>query len=179
VTYAQNRDDDSDVGPLLPGTFSFESAFFSAGNVPKVSISVAGQLALIATAFFTGAAIYINAAEQSARLNLDDKSLFRERRSAYKRGFVMQAPLALTGSLLGLLTWWQTNDWRWLVGAIVLVANRPYTLFAIMPINNQLNANRLGWCRLEEPHAARTMGQVTRRTFRARLRCNIPTHSFI
>jgi Domain of unknown function (DUF1772) len=101
---------------------------------------LAGRLALIAAALFTGAAIYISAAEQPARLDLGDQALFIEWRSAYKRGFAMQAPLALVGSLLGLLAWWQTNDWRWLVGAIVLVANWPYTLVAIMPINNQLNA---------------------------------------
>ncbi len=52
----------------------------------------------------------------------------------------MQAPLALVRSLLGLLAWWQTNDWCWLAGAIVLVANWPYTLFAIIPTNNQLKA---------------------------------------
>jgi hypothetical protein len=50
----------------------------------------------------------------------------------------MQAPLALVGSLLGLLAWWQTKDWRGLVGAVVLVSNWPYTLFAVMPINKQL-----------------------------------------
>jgi Domain of unknown function (DUF1772) len=60
--------------------------------------------------------------------------------SAYKRGFTMQAPLALVGSVLGLLAWWQTNDWLWLLGAFVLVANEPYTLFAIMPTNNKLKA---------------------------------------
>jgi Domain of unknown function (DUF1772) len=48
--------------------------------------------------------------------------------------------LALVGSILGLLAWWQTNDWRWLLGAVVLIANWPYTLFAIMPINKQLKA---------------------------------------
>jgi anthrone oxygenase-like protein len=52
----------------------------------------------------------------------------------------MQAPLALVGSLLGLLAWWETKDWRWLLGSVVLVANWPYTLFAIMPINNELKA---------------------------------------
>jgi hypothetical protein len=50
----------------------------------------------------------------------------------------MQAPLALLGSVLGLLAWWQTKDWRWLVGALFLVANWPYTLFAIMPTNNEI-----------------------------------------
>ena len=98
----------------------------------------AGQLALIASALFAGAAVYINVAEQPARLDLGDGALLTEWKSAYKRGFAMQAPLALVGSLLGLLAWWQTKDWRWLVGAVVLVSNWPYTLFAVTPINKQL-----------------------------------------
>jgi Domain of unknown function (DUF1772) len=73
---------------------------------------LSGQLALIAAALFTGAAIYISAAEQPARLDLGDQALFIEWRSAYKRGFAMQAPLALVGSVLGLSAWWQTNDWE-------------------------------------------------------------------
>jgi hypothetical protein len=66
---------------------------------------LAGQLALIAAALFAGAAVYINVAEQPARLGLGDGSLLTEWKSAYKRGFAMQAPLALIGSVLGLLAW--------------------------------------------------------------------------
>ena len=101
---------------------------------------LAGQIALIAAAAFTGAAIYVNVAEQPSRLELGDGALLTEWKSAYGRGLVMQAPIALVGSLLGLLAWWQTNDWRWLFGAMVLVANWPYTLFAVMPANRQLKA---------------------------------------
>jgi hypothetical protein len=101
---------------------------------------LAGRLALAAAALFAGAAIYINIAEQPARLHLSDKALFTEWRSAYKRGLAMQAPLALVGSVLGLSAWRQTDDWRWLLGAVVLVSNWPYTFFAIVPINNQLKA---------------------------------------
>jgi anthrone oxygenase-like protein len=101
---------------------------------------LAGQLALIDAALFAGAAVYINVAEQPARLKLGDGALLTEWKSAYKRGFAMQAPLALVGSVLGLLAWWQTKDWHWLVGAAVLVANWPYTLFAIMPTNNEIKA---------------------------------------
>ena len=101
---------------------------------------LAGRLALVAASLFAGAAIYVNVAEQPARLDLGDKALFTQWRSSYKRGFAMQAPLALVGSVLGLSAWWQTNDWHWLVGAMVLIANWPYTLFAIMPTNKQLKA---------------------------------------
>ena len=99
-----------------------------------------GQLALIAAAVFAGAAVYVNVAEQPARLELGDGALLSEWKSAYQRGLVMQAPLALAGCLLGLLAWWQTQDWVWFLGALVLVANWPYTLFVIMPTNNQLKA---------------------------------------
>jgi hypothetical protein len=100
--------------------------------------TVAGQLALIVAAVFTGAAIYVNVAEQPARLNLDDRSLLVEWKPAYKRGFAMQAPLAMVGFLLGLAAWWQTADPLWALGALVLVANWPYTMLVIMPTNNRL-----------------------------------------
>jgi hypothetical protein len=100
----------------------------------------AGQLALVAAAVFFGAALYVNVAEQPARLLLDDRSALAEWKPAYKRGFSMQGPLAVVGFLLGLLAWWQTSDWRFLLGATLMIANWPYTLVAIMPTNNKLMA---------------------------------------
>jgi hypothetical protein len=99
-----------------------------------------GQLALVTSALFAGAAIYVNVAEQPARLHLDDRALLTEWKPAYQRGFAMQAPLAIIGFLLGALAAWQTGKWLWLAGGIVLVANWPYTLLRIKPTNNALMA---------------------------------------
>ena len=136
---------------------------------------IAGQFALIVAAIFTGAAIYINVAEQPARLKLDDRSALAEWKPAYKRGFAMQGPLAVVGCLLGLIAWWQSGDWRWLAGAVLLIANWPYTLIGIMPTNNRLMTMRLeeagpesralmeDWGRL---HAVRTaLGALATVTF--------------
>jgi hypothetical protein len=102
-----------------------------------------GHLALIAAAVFTGAAFYVNFAEQPARLSLDDRSLLAQWKPAYKRGYSMQATLAIVGFVLGVLSWWLTGRLAFLAGAVLMLANWPWTLFVIMPTNKTLMATEL------------------------------------
>jgi hypothetical protein len=99
-----------------------------------------GLLALIAVALFTGAAFYVNAVEQPARLTLDDRALLTEWKPSYKRGAAMQAPLALVGFLLAIMAWWQTSAAGFLIGGIAIVAAWPWTLIGIKPTNDTLLA---------------------------------------
>jgi hypothetical protein len=101
---------------------------------------LAGHLALVIAALFTGAAFYVSFAEQPARLGLDDRALLAQWKPAYKRGSAMQAPLALAGFALALVAWWLTGRSSFLIGALLLLANWPWTLFGIMPTNRALMA---------------------------------------
>jgi hypothetical protein len=99
-----------------------------------------GHLALIAAALFAGAAVYINVAEQPARLTLAGDAMLVQWQQSYKRAAVMQGGLALVGGLLGLAAFLSLGGWRWLCGALVLLSAWPYTLVLIKPTNDALNA---------------------------------------
>jgi hypothetical protein len=99
-----------------------------------------GLLALTVAAVFTGAAIYVNVAEQPARLLLDDRALLTEWKPSYHRGAAMQASLALVGFALGLAAWWQEQRAGFLIGAAAMIAPWPWTLLVIKPVNDRLLA---------------------------------------
>ena len=99
-----------------------------------------GLSALVIAALFSGAAIYINVAEHPARLQLADGPLLQQWKPSYRRGFLMQASLAILGGVLGVAAYVTAHDSRWLIGAVLLIANWPYTMFVIMPTNKRLAA---------------------------------------
>jgi hypothetical protein len=97
-----------------------------------------GSLALAFAAAFSGAALYVNLVEQPARLTLDDEALREEWTPSDRRGVALLAALALLSAALGLLAYFESEDVRWAIGALLIILSWPYTFFAMAPLNNQI-----------------------------------------
>lgn len=94
--------------------------------------------AVIFAALFAGAALYITLVEQPARLALGDKSLLLQWQPSYKRALPIQSGLAIAAGLAGFGSWYLSGEWQWLAGSLAILANWPFTLLVIMPVNKRL-----------------------------------------
>jgi hypothetical protein len=99
--------------------------------------------ATLTSGIFAGAALYINFVEQPARLSCGVHLAVTEWRPSYKRGTLMQAPLALIGSLSALISWWFDRRLGWLIGGLLLLLVIPLTLVVILPTNKRLQSQEL------------------------------------
>ncbi len=99
--------------------------------------------ALVFATLFAGAALYISLVEHPARLGLADGPLLAQWQPSYKRALPIQSGLAVAGGAAGLIVGYLSADWRWFAGSILLLANWPFTLFVIMPVNKRLMVMRI------------------------------------
>ena len=97
------------------------------------------SLAVAGAAFFSGAAMYITLAEQPARLLLDNRNLLLEWQT-YPVGLRMQGSVVILAGFAAIWAWWLSRDWRWILGATLILANWPFTLLALQPVNATLMA---------------------------------------
>jgi hypothetical protein len=97
------------------------------------------NFATLATALFTGAALYISLVEHPARLSCPTAHAVEQWRPSYERATVMQAPLAVAGALLAMAAWLSGAGLVWLLAGLVLGAVVPFTLLVMWPTNKQLD----------------------------------------
>ena len=100
-------------------------------------------VATLASGTFFGAALYINLVEQPARVSCGVPLAVTEWRPSYKRGTLMQAPLALIGSVAALMAWWLQGSAAWLIGGSLFLLVVPFTLLVILPTNKRLKSQEL------------------------------------
>ena len=122
-------------------------------------------IATVCAGVFAGAAVYISVVEYPAVVDLGTTTAVRFFAAMYPRASVMQAPLALAGSVAALWCWWNGGGRLWLIGALLLGCVIPFTLVVMMPTNDRLQSAALDpasqeaadllsrWARL---HAVRT-----------------------
>ncbi len=96
--------------------------------------------ALVFATLFAGAAFYISLVEHPARLGLADGPLLAQWQPSYKRALPIQSGLAVAGGVTGLIVGCLSADWRWFAGSALLLANWPFTLLVILPVNKRLMA---------------------------------------
>jgi hypothetical protein len=74
---------------------------------------------------------------------LDDHNALAQWGPSYARAFNLQGGLAVLSGLAGFAAAWLTGNWCWAIGATLMLANWPYTVLGILPLNHRLQAINL------------------------------------
>jgi uncharacterized membrane protein len=95
-------------------------------------------IALLCTAFFASACVYVSFVEQPARLACSTDAAITEWRTSFKRAAMMQIGLVVIGALAAVAAVVAGQGPLVLLGGLLLVLMFPYTLIVIMPVNRLL-----------------------------------------
>jgi hypothetical protein len=101
---------------------------------------ILGLIATLSASLFAGAALYINVAEQPARLELDTRFAMAQWAPSYRRATWLQAPLAIASLVAGAALSLLGAGGGWLAAAVLIGAVVPFTFLGIMPTNHALLA---------------------------------------
>ncbi|MGH7646164.1 MAG: DUF1772 domain-containing protein [Gemmatimonadales bacterium] len=95
-------------------------------------------IATVCAGLFAGAAIYINLVEHPARLECGTAAALAQWRPSYRRATIMQASLAVVGSVSAVVAWIRGGSPMILAGGLLLGTVVPFTLLVIFPTNRRL-----------------------------------------
>ena len=102
--------------------------------------TILGAVAILATALFTGAAIYISLVEHSVRFSVDPINALQQWRLSYQAAAPIQASLATIGCLAAILIALINRQVAWAIAGVLIGSVIPLTLLVIMPVNQALFA---------------------------------------
>jgi uncharacterized membrane protein len=96
--------------------------------------------AILCSALFAGAALYINLVEHPARMQCGTGLAATVFGPSYKRATLMQVPLAVVATVSAVVCWRLFGSVLWITGAVMIFGVIPFTLIVIMPTNKRLLA---------------------------------------
>jgi hypothetical protein len=100
--------------------------------------TVTELLATFCCAVFFGAAAYISLVQQPAALETGSDFAVRFFAPMYGRASIMQASLAIVGSIASVVAYFLGAGQAWLVTAVLIASVVPFTLLIIEPLNEQI-----------------------------------------
>src|SRR5262245_34349717 len=68
--------------------------------------------------------------------------------------------IVIVSGMLGVLAYVGSWDWRWLLGAVLILANWPYTLGVVYPVNKRLETTPPGSENAETRGLIETWGKL-------------------
>lgn len=105
-------------------------------------MTILPRIVLVSAALFTGAALYVTFVEHPVRLGMTDAAMLAQWQPSYERALPLQAALAILAGVAGLAAWYPIGDWQFVAAGLVMLANWPFTLLAIMPTTSDCRL----WC---------------------------------
>jgi uncharacterized membrane protein len=95
-------------------------------------------LATVCCAVFFGAAAYISLVQHPAALETGSEFAVRFFAPMYRRASIMQASLAIVGSIASIAAYLLGAGRAWLLSAILMGSVVPFTLLVVEPLNDQI-----------------------------------------
>ena len=99
---------------------------------------IARFTAILCSGLFTGAALYVSFVEHPARMEISIPAAVAEFEPSYRRATIMQASLAVVGSLAAFAAWLGSAGSLSLCASVTLLSVVPFTLIVMFPTNKQL-----------------------------------------
>jgi hypothetical protein len=94
-------------------------------------------IAILSAAFFAGGGLFVSIVLYSAIMS-DLASAVAQFANMYRHAAPWQGSNAIICLLAALTLSALTTDWWWAIGGFLVGASVPFTLFAMMPVNNRL-----------------------------------------